>query len=186
MVGAEDLAEQIQAGQIDFDRCIATPDMMPVVGRLGKILGPRGLMPNPKLGTVTHDVAEAVKAAKGGQVEFRVEKAGIIHAGVGKASFTETALRRERRARSSTPSSGPSRAAPRAPIIKRVSLELDHGAGRAQSMLRSLARRAPARIRRNSAAAASAGAGRCQDGRRGRRPTCPRLQVPERACRPAA
>lgn len=87
IVGAEDLVEKIQAGQIDFDRCIATPDMMPLVGRLGKILGPRNLMPNPKVGTVTPDVGEAVKAAKGGAVEFRVEKAGIIHAGVGKASF---------------------------------------------------------------------------------------------------
>ena len=92
LVGAEDLAEQVQAGEIDFDRCIATPDMMAVVGRLGKVLGPRGLMPNPKLGTVTPDVAEAVKAAKGGQVEFRAEKAGIIHAGIGKASFGEEAL----------------------------------------------------------------------------------------------
>jgi len=92
IVGADDLAAQIMEGKIDFDRCIATPDMMPVVGRLGKILGPRGMMPNPKVGTVTPDVAGAVKAAKGGAVEFRVEKAGILHAGVGKASFTEDAL----------------------------------------------------------------------------------------------
>jgi large subunit ribosomal protein L1 len=92
IVGAEDLAQKIQAGEMNFDRCIATPDMMAVVGRLGKILGPRGLMPNPKLGTVTANVAEAVKAAKGGQVEYRAEKSGIIQAGVGKASFTENAI----------------------------------------------------------------------------------------------
>jgi large subunit ribosomal protein L1 len=98
LVGAEDLAEKIQAGEINFDRCIATPDMMAVVGRLGKVLGPRGLMPNPKLGTVTTDVAGAIAAQKGGQVEFRVEKAGVIHAGVGKASFTEDALEENIRA----------------------------------------------------------------------------------------
>jgi len=92
VVGADDLAEQVLAGKVDFDRCIATPDMMPLVGRLGKVLGPRGLMPNPKLGTVTANVADAVKAAKSGSIEFRVEKAGIIHAGVGKASFSEVAL----------------------------------------------------------------------------------------------
>ena len=92
VVGAEDLVEQVQKGVIDFDRCIATPDMMPLVGRLGKVLGPRGLMPNPKVGTVTMDVAQAVAGAKGGSVEFRVEKAGIVQAGVGKASFTEQAL----------------------------------------------------------------------------------------------
>lgn len=92
LVGADDLAEKIQKGEIDFDRCIATPDMMAVVGKLGKVLGPKGLMPNPKLGTVTMDVAKAVADSKGGQVEFRVEKAGIIHAGVGKASFSAEAL----------------------------------------------------------------------------------------------
>lgn len=92
IVGAEDLLETVQGGEINFDRCIATPDMMPLVGRLGKVLGPRGLMPNPKVGTVTPDVEAAVKAAKGGAVEFRVEKAGIVQAGVGKASFSEEAL----------------------------------------------------------------------------------------------
>ena len=92
IVGAEDLAEKIQKGEVEFDRCIATPDMMAVVGKLGKILGPKGLMPNPKLGTVTPNVAEAIKSSKGGEIEFRVEKAGIIHAGVGKTSFTQDAL----------------------------------------------------------------------------------------------
>ena len=92
IVGAQELVDEVQKGKINFDRCIATPDMMPLVGRLGKILGPRGLMPNPKVGTVTPDVASAVKAAKGGAVEFRVEKAGIIHAGVGKSSFSNDAL----------------------------------------------------------------------------------------------
>jgi large subunit ribosomal protein L1 len=94
VVGAEDLLELVQGGTIEFDRCIATPDMMGLVGRLGKVLGPKGLMPNPKLGTVTMNVGEAVKAAKGGQVEFRVEKAGIIHSGIGKASFSKEDLRR--------------------------------------------------------------------------------------------
>ncbi|MCU0831786.1 MAG: 50S ribosomal protein L1 [Rhizobiaceae bacterium] len=92
VVGAEDLVDIVMKGTIDFDRCIATPDMMPLVGRLGKVLGPRGMMPNPKVGTVTTDVAGAVKASKGGAVEFRVEKAGIVHAGVGKASFDASAL----------------------------------------------------------------------------------------------
>ncbi|MEP1760945.1 MAG: 50S ribosomal protein L1 [Sulfitobacter sp.] len=92
VVGAEDLMEIVQGGKIDFDRCIATPDMMPVVGRLGKVLGPRNLMPNPKVGTVTMDVAAAVKAAKGGEVQFKAEKGGVVHAGVGKASFDEAKL----------------------------------------------------------------------------------------------
>jgi len=98
IVGAEDLMETIQSGKIEFDRCIAPPDMMPIVGRLGKILGPRNLMPNPKVGTVTMDVAEAVKAAKGGQVQFRVEKAGVVHAGIGKASFDDASLAENLRA----------------------------------------------------------------------------------------
>ena len=92
LVGAEDLAEEIQNGRIDFDRCIATPDMMAVVGKLGKVLGPKGLMPNPKLGTVTPNIADAIKAAKGGEIEFRVEKAGIVQAGIGKSSFAQEAL----------------------------------------------------------------------------------------------
>jgi large subunit ribosomal protein L1 len=98
IVGAEDLVETVQKGEINFDRCIATPDMMPLVGRLGKVLGPRGMMPNPKVGTVTADVAGAVKASKGGAVEFRVEKAGIVHAGVGKASFDAKAIEENIRA----------------------------------------------------------------------------------------
>ncbi len=92
VVGAEDLAEKVSNGELDFDRCIATPDMMGVVGRLGKILGPRGMMPNPKVGTITSEVGKAIQAVKGGQVEFRAEKAGIVHAGIGKASFSEDAL----------------------------------------------------------------------------------------------
>ena len=98
LVGAEDLAEKVQAGDMPFDRCIATPDMMALVGRLGKVLGPRGLMPNPKLGTVTMDVKGAVSAAKAGQVEFRAEKAGIVHAGIGKASFPEEKILENARA----------------------------------------------------------------------------------------
>ncbi|MFH1797012.1 MAG: 50S ribosomal protein L1 [Pseudomonadota bacterium] len=98
LVGAEDLVEIVQKGEINFDRCIATPDMMPLVGRLGKVLGPRGMMPNPKVGTVTTDVAGAVKASKGGAVEFRVEKAGIVHGGVGKVSFDANAIEENIRA----------------------------------------------------------------------------------------
>ena len=115
IVGAEDLVEIVSKGTINFDRCIATPDMMGLVGRLGKVLGPRGLMPNPRVGTVTMDVTSAVKGAKGGSVEFRVEKAGIVHAGVGKASFTEKRWSRTSRP-SSTRSSKPSRRDPRARI----------------------------------------------------------------------
>ncbi len=128
IVGAEDLAEKVNAGTIEFDRCIATPDMMAVVGRLGKVLGPRGLMPNPKLGTVTANVAEAVKAAKGGQVEYRTEKAGIIQAGVGKASFSEQALVENLKAFVGAVS----RARPagvKGAFIKRVSLSTTMGPG---------------------------------------------------------
>ena len=98
VVGAEELVEQVQNGRMDFDKVIATPDMMPLMGRLGKVLGPRGLMPNPKVGTVTMDITKAVKDAKGGAVEFRAEKAGVIHAGVGKVSFTDEALTENLRA----------------------------------------------------------------------------------------
>jgi large subunit ribosomal protein L1 len=98
IVGAEDLMETIQSGKIDFDRCIATPDMMAIVGRLGKVLGPRNLMPNPRVGTVTMDVKEAVEAAKGGQVQFKAEKAGVVHAGIGKASFSAEQLQENMRA----------------------------------------------------------------------------------------
>jgi large subunit ribosomal protein L1 len=128
VVGAEDLVEAVQAGKIDFDRCIATPDMMPLVGRLGKVLGPRGMMPNPKVGTVTPDVAKAVREAKGGAVEFRVEKAGIIHAGVGKASFTEEALAENIRAfADAVQKARPSGA--KGTFVKRVSLASTQGPG---------------------------------------------------------
>lgn len=128
LVGGEDLAAKIQAGEIDFDRCVATPDMMSVVGKLGKILGPRGLMPNPKLGTVTPNVAEAIKGAKGGQVEYRVEKAGIIHAGIGKASFSEDALVENVRALVGAVSKAKPSGA-KGTFIKKVSLSSTMGPG---------------------------------------------------------
>jgi large subunit ribosomal protein L1 len=128
IVGAEDLMETVQKGEIPFDRCIATPDLMPLVGRLGKILGPRGLMPNPKVGTVTNDVAQAVKDAKGGAVEFRVEKAGIIHAGVGKASFTEEALAQNIRAFADAVSKAKPSGA-KGTYLKRAALTSTQGAG---------------------------------------------------------
>jgi large subunit ribosomal protein L1 len=128
IVGAEDLVETIQKGEINFDRCIATPDLMPLVGRLGKVLGPRGLMPNPKVGTVTMDVTKAVKDAKGGAVEYRVEKAGIVHAGVGKVSFSEDALKQNIRAFvDSVNKSKPSGA--KGTYLQRVSLSSTMGPG---------------------------------------------------------
>jgi len=128
IVGAEDLAEKIEAGEINFDRCVSTPDLMPVVGKLGRVLGPKGLMPNPKLGTVTQDVTEAVQGAKGGQVEFRVEKAGLIHAGVGKASFEEKAISENVSALVNAVSrSKPSGA--KGTFIKRVSISSTMGPG---------------------------------------------------------
>ena len=128
VVGAEDLAETIQGGTIEFDRCVATPDMMAVAGRLGKILGPRGLMPNPKLGTVTQDVGQAVKAALGGQVEFRVEKAGIVHAGIGKASFSEEQLVENARALAEAVNRAKPAGAKGA-YVKRMSLSSSMGPG---------------------------------------------------------
>ena len=128
LVGAEELAEQINKGGADFDRCIATPDMMGIVGRLGKVLGPRGLMPNPKLGTVTPNVAEAIKAAKAGQIEFRVEKEGIIHAGIGKASFSADQLKEN----ASTFLAAINKAKPtgvKGTYLKRVSLSSSMGPG---------------------------------------------------------
>ena len=128
LVGAEDLAEKIQGGEMNFDRCIATPDMMAVVGRLGKVLGPRGLMPNPKLGTVTPNVADAIKAAKGGEVTFRAEKAGIVHVGVGKASFTEDAIAENIRAVFNAISKAKPSGA-KGTYIKRVSVSSTMGPG---------------------------------------------------------
>jgi large subunit ribosomal protein L1 len=128
IVGAEELVETVQKGEINFDRCIATPDMMPLVGRLGKILGPRGLMPNPKVGTVTADVAQAVKDAKGGAIEFRVEKAGIVHAGVGKASFSEQALEENVRAFAEAVARAKPTGA-KGTYVKRVALTSTQGSG---------------------------------------------------------
>ncbi len=128
IVGAEDLMESIQGGTLDFDRCIATPDMMPLVGRLGKILGPRNLMPNPKIGTVTMDVKDAVQAAKGGQVQFKVEKAGIIHAGIGKVSFDEAKLAENVRAFVDAVSKAKPAGA-KGSYLKRVSLSSTMGPG---------------------------------------------------------
>jgi large subunit ribosomal protein L1 len=128
IVGAEDLMETVQGGTIDFERCIATPDMMPIVGRLGKVLGPRNLMPNPKVGTVTMDVAEAVKAAKGGQVQFRAEKAGVVHAGVGKVSFNADQLAENIRAFVDAVSKAKPTGAKGA-YMKRVSLSSTMGPG---------------------------------------------------------
>jgi len=128
VVGAEDLVEQVNKGQINFDRCIATPDMMPLVGRLGKVLGPRGLMPNPKVGTVTNDLPAAIKAQKGGAVEFRVEKAGIVQAGIGKASFSADALTQNIRALAdAVAKSKPSGV--KGTFIKRVALSSTMGPG---------------------------------------------------------
>lgn len=128
IVGAEDLMDSIMGGKIDFDRCIATPDMMPIVGRLGKILGPRNLMPNPKIGTVTMDVKDAVEAAKGGQVQFKVEKAGIIHAGIGKVSFDEGKLAENVRAFVDAVSKAKPAGAKGA-YLKRISLSSTMGPG---------------------------------------------------------
>lgn len=128
VVGAEDLMEQVQAGNINFDKVIATPDMMPIVGRLGKVLGPRGMMPNPKVGTVTMDVTKAVNDSKGGAVEFRVEKAGIVHAGIGKASFTEAAIAENVRALvNAIVKAKPSGA--KGTYVKRISLSSTMGPG---------------------------------------------------------
>lgn len=128
IVGAEDLFEIVNGGKIDFDRCIATPDMMPLVGRLGKVLGPRGMMPNPKVGTVTADVTAAVKASKGGAVEFRVEKAGIIHAGVGKASFDAKALEENIKAFADAVTKAKP-AGSKGEYVKRVAISSTMGAG---------------------------------------------------------
>jgi len=128
VVGAEELVEQVQGGQIDFDRVIATPDMMPLVGRLGKVLGPRGMMPNPKVGSVTMDVTQAVNDAKGGSVEFRVEKAGVIHAGVGKASFSEEALAENIRAFTDAVSRAKPAGA-KGTYLKRISVASTQGPG---------------------------------------------------------
>ena len=143
VVGAEDLMETVQGGTIEFDRCIATPDMMPVVGRLGKILGPRGLMPNPKIGTVTMDVKGAVEAAKGGQVTFRVEKAGIVHAGVGKCSFDADKLAGNVRAFVEAVSRAKPSGA-KGTYLKKLSLSSTMGPGVAVDVASALGGEAPA------------------------------------------
>ena len=129
IVGAEDLMETIQSGKIEFDRCIATPDLMPLVGRLGKILGPRNLMPNPKVGTVTMDVKTAVEAAKGGEVQFKVEKAGVIHAGIGKVSFDEDKLAAEHPRLRGRGAARPSPTGAKGTYLKKVSLSSTMGPG---------------------------------------------------------
>ena len=179
IVGAEDLAERVQGGQIDFDRVVATPDMMPIVGRLGKILGPRGLMPNPKLGTVTNDVADAVSAAKAGQVQFRAEKQGIVHAGVGKASFDEQKLRENVQAfydaiMKAKPSAG------KGTYVQRAALSSTMGprrqAGHRGHGGRHLGRRRTKEFARRGLRGAAGGSAPAAPSDR---PDCPRLQVPE-------
>ena len=184
IVGAEDLVEQVSKGTINFDRCIATPDMMGLVGRLGKVLGPRGLMPNPRVGTVTMDVTAAVKGAKGGAVEFRVEKAGIVQAGVGKASFAEQALVENIRAFvDAVVKARPAGA--KGTYVKKISLassqgpglKIEHGDGDQRSGAGLATSRRQARKKRSRVPGASPDQGGGQAWPI-RRSTCPRLQVP--------
>ena len=179
IVGAEDLAEKVQAGQIDFDRCIATPDMMALVGRLGKVLGPRGLMPNPKLGTVTANVTEAVKAAKGGQVEYRAEKAGLVQAGVGKASFSEEAIAENVRAFVGADQPGQAHGH-QGHLHQEGEPELDHGAG-PQVGVAEHRPMSGAGVERSASLAGDGAGRRTGDGLfagAGPSRSCPRLQVP--------